>query len=455
MRVSMSSRASASGELPHGVLLSPVGRFPVVPRPRHRRCRRNRRVVHTTGAGDLVDVQDPVMCQAGDGLPGQPRGRVRRLPTTRRSTTPTPHRRRRGSTSPMSCGAALEDYILEHAATYEQRLAVFAGLILLPDDPTYRGAQMPLRGAPITVVVVGSGLRRRRRRAQRLGAAIRPESNRVRGRTCPRGRCPPASITPLPRSLARSAGGGHRATTLDQPRVSIPSDRRTRRTTHPRRGFARRGWLRPSQSQERVHRPRPTRPATDHPNDHRIGSAPRTPQDPTPPKIGREANPDSRPAMSGHGPRRPAPHHPGTPTATGTPSSQPRGGRQAYPLHHHRLRRSGHPSHPWQAAADRYPSAQPFRQPGYPGSPDAVARGRRDFYTRAGSKGCRHDAASNTDHCGGCPAMGQVVPIIRQPAGSVAQGRVDRGRSRPINGRFDTQSTIPGWWYCAVNVPTT
>lgn len=41
--------------------------------------------------------------------------------------------------------AGLEDYILEHAATYEQRLAVFTGPILLTDDPTYRGAQIPLR----------------------------------------------------------------------------------------------------------------------------------------------------------------------------------------------------------------------------------------------------------------------------------------------------------------------
>ena len=41
--------------------------------------------------------------------------------------------------------AGLEDYVLGHAATYEQRLAVFTGPILLPDDPTYRGVQIPLR----------------------------------------------------------------------------------------------------------------------------------------------------------------------------------------------------------------------------------------------------------------------------------------------------------------------
>ena len=41
--------------------------------------------------------------------------------------------------------AGLEDYILGHAATYEQRLAVFTGPILLPDDPIYRGARIPLR----------------------------------------------------------------------------------------------------------------------------------------------------------------------------------------------------------------------------------------------------------------------------------------------------------------------
>ena len=41
--------------------------------------------------------------------------------------------------------AGPEDYILGHADTYEQRLAVFTGPILLPEDPTYRGVQIPLR----------------------------------------------------------------------------------------------------------------------------------------------------------------------------------------------------------------------------------------------------------------------------------------------------------------------
>ena len=41
--------------------------------------------------------------------------------------------------------AGLEDYILVHAATYQQRLSVFTGPVLLPADPVYRAAQIPLR----------------------------------------------------------------------------------------------------------------------------------------------------------------------------------------------------------------------------------------------------------------------------------------------------------------------
>lgn len=41
--------------------------------------------------------------------------------------------------------AGLEDYLLEHAATYDQRLAVFTGPVLQPTDPVYRGVQIPLR----------------------------------------------------------------------------------------------------------------------------------------------------------------------------------------------------------------------------------------------------------------------------------------------------------------------
>jgi endonuclease G len=39
----------------------------------------------------------------------------------------------------------LEEYVLQHAATFDRKLAVFAGPILDPDDPPYRGIQIPLR----------------------------------------------------------------------------------------------------------------------------------------------------------------------------------------------------------------------------------------------------------------------------------------------------------------------
>ena len=41
--------------------------------------------------------------------------------------------------------AGLEDYLLEHAATYDERLCVFTGPVLEPADPVYRGVRIPLR----------------------------------------------------------------------------------------------------------------------------------------------------------------------------------------------------------------------------------------------------------------------------------------------------------------------
>jgi endonuclease G len=39
----------------------------------------------------------------------------------------------------------LEDYLQEHAATYDRKLVVLAGPVLDPADPHYRGIQVPLR----------------------------------------------------------------------------------------------------------------------------------------------------------------------------------------------------------------------------------------------------------------------------------------------------------------------
>jgi endonuclease G, mitochondrial len=39
----------------------------------------------------------------------------------------------------------LEEYLQEHAATFDRKLAVFAGPVLDPSDPPYRGIQIPLR----------------------------------------------------------------------------------------------------------------------------------------------------------------------------------------------------------------------------------------------------------------------------------------------------------------------
>jgi endonuclease G, mitochondrial len=45
----------------------------------------------------------------------------------------------------------LETYVLDHAATYDQRLVVFTGPVLAADDPFYRGVQIPLRFFKVAV----------------------------------------------------------------------------------------------------------------------------------------------------------------------------------------------------------------------------------------------------------------------------------------------------------------
>lgn len=45
----------------------------------------------------------------------------------------------------------LEDYLLNHAATYDRRLTVFTGPVLAPDDPEYRGVHIPRRFWKIAV----------------------------------------------------------------------------------------------------------------------------------------------------------------------------------------------------------------------------------------------------------------------------------------------------------------
>jgi endonuclease G len=52
----------------------------------------------------------------------------------------------------------LEEYVLDHAATFDRKLAVFAGPILDPDDPPYRGIQIPLRFWKIVAFVQDGAL---------------------------------------------------------------------------------------------------------------------------------------------------------------------------------------------------------------------------------------------------------------------------------------------------------
>jgi endonuclease G len=52
----------------------------------------------------------------------------------------------------------LEEYLQEHAATFDRKLAVFAGPVLDPDDPPYRGIQIPLRFWKVVAFVQDSAL---------------------------------------------------------------------------------------------------------------------------------------------------------------------------------------------------------------------------------------------------------------------------------------------------------
>ena len=52
----------------------------------------------------------------------------------------------------------LENYVQEHADTFDRKLAVLAGPVLEPTDPPYRGIQVPLRFWKIVAFVQGDAL---------------------------------------------------------------------------------------------------------------------------------------------------------------------------------------------------------------------------------------------------------------------------------------------------------
>jgi endonuclease G len=52
----------------------------------------------------------------------------------------------------------LEDHLQEHAEVFDRKLAVFAGPVLEPADPPYRGVQIPLRFWKVAAFVQDGGL---------------------------------------------------------------------------------------------------------------------------------------------------------------------------------------------------------------------------------------------------------------------------------------------------------
>ena len=55
--------------------------------------------------------------------------------------------------------SGLEDYVLEHADVYDQRLSVFTGPVFADDDPVYRGVAIPRRFWKVAAWASGGRLR--------------------------------------------------------------------------------------------------------------------------------------------------------------------------------------------------------------------------------------------------------------------------------------------------------
>ena len=74
--------------------------------------------------------------------------------------------------------AGLEDYVLDHARTYRQRLCVFTGPVLAADDPPYRGVQIPRRFYKIAAWATGAA--DGPERARRHGLPAGPDARAAR-----------------------------------------------------------------------------------------------------------------------------------------------------------------------------------------------------------------------------------------------------------------------------------
>ena len=125
--------------------------------------------------------------RASSTLGATPRTEARQAERRTPSTSPTPHRRPRCSTRAGSCGWASRTTCRSTPATFDRKLAVFAGPVLDPADPPYRGIQVPaavLEGRrlrpgrrtgrhrlPARPVAAGRRPRRRPRRGGRRGGA--------------------------------------------------------------------------------------------------------------------------------------------------------------------------------------------------------------------------------------------------------------------------------------------
>ena len=110
--------------------------------------------------------------------------------------------------------AGLEDYVLEHARTYRQRLCVFTGPVLATDDPPYRGVQIPRRFSKIAAWATGSA----------DGAATLAATGYVLDQT--------PELPDLPAATARPSSPANRSAARPLPHVP-GADRRHRHADRP------------------------------------------------------------------------------------------------------------------------------------------------------------------------------------------------------------------------------
>lgn len=107
--------------------------------------------------GHLVRRRDPVWANEGEANEGEGSAAERANSDTFVYTNAAPQAAAFNQSKELWSG--LEDYILEHADTFDQRLSVFTGPVFAVDDPVYRGVLIPRLFWKIAAWASGTALR--------------------------------------------------------------------------------------------------------------------------------------------------------------------------------------------------------------------------------------------------------------------------------------------------------